>query len=400
MKNSGISKRASDIGPSPIRKLLPYAENAKEKGIKVYHINIGQPDIPTPDIILDAMRGFDNPVLPYGPSQGLLSLRVAVAQYFKRFGVSLKEDEVFVTSGGSEAIYFSFMVLLNPGDEVLIPEPYYTNYNGFANMAGVEIVPIPTKAEQGFHLPDKDIIEGLVTPKTKAILICSPNNPTGVIYDENEINAVLKLSEEHNLYILSDEVYREFIFNDQKPFTALSLDTDRVIVLDSISKRFSACGARIGFIITKNKAVLENTLKYGQARLCPPTIEQYGAKAGFEHIDEFLSQMIEEYKKRRNAVFSVLNETKFAFAVKPNGAFYTVLKLPVKDADQFARWLLTSFNVRGETVMIAPAAAFYRTKGAGENEARIAYVLESEKMRQAMFVLNEGLQQYKREVEQ
>ncbi len=393
-----LSKRGMEVEASPIRKLVPFAEEAKKRGIKVYHINIGQPDIPTPPFILEAMRAFSNPVLPYGPSQGLLELRQAIAEYFKRYNVNIDPCEVFITSGGSEAIFFTFLATMDPGDEVLIPEPYYTNYNGFANMAGVRIVPIPTDVESGFHLPDAEDIEKLVTSRTRAILLCSPNNPTGAVYTEDEYKRIKKIAEKYNLYIISDEVYREFIFNNTKPFSVLKLDTEpeRLIVIDSISKRFSACGARIGFIATKNRKILANILKYGQARLCPPTIEQYGAIEGYKRLDEFLPDMIEEYKRRRDAAFEVIDNTPDIFALKPDGAFYAVLKLPVKDADHFAKWLLSDFNYDGKTVMVAPAKPFYRSENKGMSEVRIAYVLESRLMREALEILVMGLKEYKK----
>ncbi len=398
MQNLHISKRGMKVEASPIRKLVPYADEAKKRGIKVYHINIGQPDIPTPPFILKAMRDFSNPVLPYGPSQGLLKLREEISKYFKRYGVDIDPCEIFITSGGSEAIFFVFLTTMDEGDEVLIPEPYYTNYNGFANMAGVDIVPIPTDVKEGFHLPEKGVIERLITKKTRAILLCSPNNPTGAVYTKEEYEMIKDLAEKYNLYIISDEVYREFIFNGTEPYSVLKLDTnpERLIVIDSISKRFSACGARIGFIATKNKKILTNVLKYGQARLCPPTIEQYGAIEGYRRIDEFLPRMIEEYRKRRDAAFSVIEEHADIFALKPDGAFYAVLKLPVKDADHFAKWLLSDFNLDGKTVMVAPAKPFYRSPDKGHDEVRIAYVLESDLMREALHILVEGLKEYKR----
>lgn len=398
MKSLYVSKRGRRIEASPIRKLVPFANEAKEKGIKVYHINIGQPDIPTPSFILEAMREFSNPVLPYGPSQGLLELRAEISKYFKKFKVELDPSEIFITSGGSEAIYFVFLTTMDEGDEVLIPEPYYTNYNGFANMAGVNIVPIPTDVKSGFHLPDRGVIEKLITKRTRAILLCSPNNPTGAVYTKEEYEMIKDVVEKYNLYLVSDEVYREFIFNGTEPYSIFMLDTDpdRLIVIDSISKRFSACGARIGFIATKNREILANILKYGQARLCPPTIEQYGAIEGYRKIDKFLPFMIEEYKKRRDAAFSVINKEEEIFALKPDGAFYSILKLPVKDADHFAKWLLSEFNLDGKTVMVAPASPFYRTPEKGVDEVRIAYVLDSELMKEAIHILIQGLREYKK----
>ena len=397
MQNLYVSNRGKEVEPSPIRKLVPFADEAKRKGIKVYHINIGQPDIPTPPFILDAMRNFSNPVLPYGPSQGILELREAIANYFRRYEIDIHPDEIFITQGGSEAIFFTFLTIMDEGDEVLIPEPYYTNYNGFANMAGVNISAIPTSAEDGFHLPEKEVIEKLITKRTKAILICSPNNPTGVIYTKEEYEMVKEIAEKYNLYIVSDEVYREFIFNEERPYSVLKLDTnpERLIVIDSISKRFSACGARIGFIATKNKNILQNVLKYGQARLCPPTVEQFGAIEGYRRLDEFLPSMIKEYKNRRDAAFSVIEKHEDIFALKPQGAFYAVLKLPLKDADHFAKWMLSDFSLDGKTVMVAPAKPFYKSPHKGKDEVRIAYVLESHLMKEAIEILIEGIKEYK-----
>ncbi len=398
MERLYLSKRGMEVEASPIRKLVPFADEAKKRGIKVYHINIGQPDIPTPPFILDSMRAFSNPVLPYGPSQGILELREAISNYFKQYGVEIDPCEIFVTSGGSEAIFFAFLATMDEGDEVLIPEPYYTNYNGFANMAGVNIVPIPTDVRNGFHLPEKDVIEKLISNRTRAIMLCSPNNPTGAVYTKDEYERIKQVAEKYNLYIISDEVYREFIFNGTEPFSVLKLDTEpeRLIVIDSISKRFSACGARIGFIATKNKKVLANVLKYGQARLCPPTIEQYGAVEGYKRLNEFLPEMIKEYKERRDAAFEVIESNPDIFALRPDGAFYAVLKLPVKDADHFAKWLLSDFNYDGKTVMVAPAKPFYRSENKGVDEVRIAYVLEKDLMKEALSILVEGLKEYKK----
>jgi aspartate aminotransferase len=391
-----ISNRAKEMQASPIRKLYPYAVEAKKKGITVYHLNIGQPDVPTPKQIFEGIRNFSDPVLPYGPSDGIPELREAIAHYFERFGVRVSPSEVFITTGGSEAILFAFLLVGDYGDEVLVPEPFYTNYQGFAQQVGIILRPIPTSVEDGFHLPSYEVIKKLVTDKTRAILLCSPNNPTGTIYEDEEFGNVIKVVKEFGLYLLVDEVYREFAFDGRKPTTTLKFEDvdDQLIVLDSISKRFSACGARVGFIVTKNKEFLEAFLKMGQARLCPPTIEQWGAVNGFRHIDEFIGPLIAEYEKRRNAVFDELAKIPGIEARKPEGAFYTVVKLPVENAEDFALWLLKDFNVDGKTLMVAPAESFYLTPGKGVDEVRIAYVLEEDKLRDAIRILGTALEVY------
>ncbi len=391
-----ISERAKEMQASPIRKLYPYAVEAKKRGITVYHLNIGQPDVPTPPQIFEGIRNFHDPVLPYGPSDGLPELREVVATYFKRFEVDVLPSEIFVTTGGSEAILFAFLLLGDYGDEVLVPEPFYTNYQGIAQQVGIILKPIPTSVHDGFHLPGYETIKKLVTPKTRALMFCSPNNPTGTIYDDVEWNDVIKVVKEHDLFLLVDEVYREFAFDGRKPTTVLKFEEihDRVIILDSISKRFSACGARIGFIVAKNKEFLSAFMKMGQARLCPPTIEQWGAINGFKHIDEFIGPMIKEYERRRDAVFEELAKIPNVESRKPEGAFYTVVKLPVDNAEDFSLWLLKDFNKDGKTVMVAPAESFYLTSGKGVDEVRIAYVLEEDKIRDAMRILGEALELY------
>lgn len=392
-----VSNRAVVMPESPIRKLAPYANAAKKSGIKIYHLNIGQPDIQTPKPILDAIKNFSSDVLPYGPSQGLLDLRVTIAEYFSRYNIDIKPDEVFITTGGSEAIIFSFIVTCDVGDEVLIPEPFYTNYNGFAEMAGVRIIPLSTTVLNGFRYPSREEIESKITPRTKAILVCSPNNPTGSVYTREELEMVAGIARKYNLFILSDEVYREFTFDHKTHTSVLHLMDveDRAVIMDSISKRFSACGARIGFIVSKNKNLIESVLKLGQARLCPPTIEQYGAIAGFKMIDSFITGMRDEYEKRRDIVFEELNKIEGVYVQKPEGAFYTVAKLPVNDAEDFTKWMLTDFSVDKKTTMVAPAGGFYATKGRGKDEVRIAFVLKSEDLRDAIKVLKLGIEEYR-----
>jgi len=363
-----VSNRAVIMPESPIRKLAPYADDAEKRGVKIYHLNIGQPDIQTPKVILDAIRNFSSDVLPYGPSQGLVALRKVIVEYFTRYEISIEPDDVFITTGGSEAIIFAYMVACDVGDEILVPEPFYTNYNGFAEMAGVSIVPISTTVLNGFRYPTRDEIESKITKRSKAIVVCSPNNPTGTVYSREEMEMVASIARQYNLFILSDEVYREFTFDGKSHISVLHIDgvQDRAVVMDSISKRFSACGARIGFLVSKNKNFIQNVLKLGQARLCPPTIEQYGAIAGFETINQFVKDMREEYQRRRDVVFEELNKIEGVYAKKPEGAFYTVAKLPVDNSEDFTRWMLTDFDVDKKTTMVAPANGFYATKGKGK----------------------------------
>jgi len=391
-----VSGRGLSMPASPIRRLIPYANKAKERGISVYHLNIGDPDVPTPKVILKAIKGFKQKVLSYGPSEGLKELRKAISDYFGDYGIDVEPDNVFITTGGSEAIFFVFSAICDPGDEVIIPEPFYTNYNGFANMAGVKIKPLTLSVENGFHLPPKDDIKHLITDKTRAILICSPNNPTGTVYSREEIQSIIDLALEYDLWVLSDEVYREFVFDGRKHTSVLEFReaAERTVVMDSISKRFSCCGARIGFIVTRNRELWSTLLKFGQARLCPPTIEQMGAIAGFKHWKEFMPGIIDEYRLRRDVVFEEIENIEGAFTLKPEGAFYTVVKLPVDDAEEFIKWMLTEFNINGKTTMLAPASGFYSTAGTGLDEARIAYVLNQDKLRDAMNILREGLKVY------
>ena len=391
-----VSGRGLSMPASPIRRLIPYANKAKERGISVYHLNIGDPDVPTPKVILKAIKGFKQKVLSYGPSEGLKELRKAISVYFDDYGIDVEPENVFITTGGSEAIFFVLSAICDPGDEVIIPEPFYTNYNGFANMAGVKIKPLTLSVENGFHLPPKDDIKHLITDKTRAILICSPNNPTGTVYSREEIQSIIDLALEYDLWVLSDEVYREFVFDGKKHTSVLEFKeaTERTVVMDSISKRFSCCGARIGFIVTRNRELWSTLLKFGQARLCPPTIEQMGAIAGFKHWKEFMPGIIDEYRLRRDVVFEEIENIDGAFTFKPEGAFYTVVKLPVDDAEEFIKWMLTEFNINGKTTMLAPASGFYATEGTGLDEARIAYVLNQDKLRDAMNILREGLKVY------
>ncbi len=396
-----LSHRGNTMPASPIRRLIPYANEAKRKGIEVYHLNIGQPDIPTPPEIFEAIRNFPDKVLPYGPSEGLPETREVIADYFRRYGIEVSPDEVFITTGGSEAIIFSLMAITDPGDEVLIPEPFYTNYGGFAHMSSVRLVPIPTSVEDGFRLPPDEVIEERITERTRGIIIITPNNPTGTVYTREEMERIGRIAKKHNLFVFSDEVYREFVFDGKRHTSILEIEgiEDRCAVLDSISKRFSACGARIGFVVSRNKKFLDALLRFGQARLCPPTIEQMGAIAGFKYMNNFMQDMVDEYRRRRDVVYEEIMKIEGAFTLKPEGAFYTVVRLPVKNAEDFIIWMLTSFSVDGKTTMVAPANGFYATPGKGEDEVRIAYVLEVEKLRHAMEILRLGIERYRNEVE-
>ncbi|MCD6382474.1 MAG: pyridoxal phosphate-dependent aminotransferase [Candidatus Hydrothermae bacterium] len=388
--------RATAMPASPIRRLQPFANEAKRRGIQVYHLNIGQPDIPTPESIFKAMHSYSEKVLAYGPSEGLKPLRETISRYFSRYGIEISAEEVFITTGGSEAILFVMMTIADPGDEIIVVEPFYTNYKGFAVMSGVRLVPVSTSVENGFHLPPPEEFEKKITGRTRAILIASPNNPTGTIYTEEEIRGLADICRRRGLFLIADEVYREFTFDGKKHFSVLEIEDfeEKAIVVDSISKRFSACGARIGFIATRNRELLKYVLKFGQARLCPPTMEQMGAIAGFENMDEFLNDTIREYEARRDVVFDEIKKIDGAFTLKPEGAFYTVVKLPVENAETFAEWMLRDFSLDGKTTMVAPAEDFYATPGKGKDEIRIAYVLEREKLRDAMRILREGLEAF------
>lgn len=392
-----ISERGKNIQASPIRRLVPLADSAKKRGIKVYHLNIGQPDIHTPEPVFEAIKNFNEKVLSYGPSQGLPELREEIAKYFGEHGIDLSMENVLITLGGSEAIHFAFSLIADSGDEIIIPEPYYTNYNGYASFAGIRIVPVTSKAEDGYRLPSVEEIESKVTPKTRGILICSPNNPTGTVYNDEELGRIVYLAKKHNLFIIGDEVYKEFIYDGLKHRSILELKgvEDRTIVVDSISKRFSSCGARIGAIITKNNEVMDSLIRFAQARLCPPTIEQVGAIAAYKMGMSYFKPVSEEYQKRRDAMFSVLEKMEGVTIKKPHGAFYIFAKLPVEDADEFAQWLLKDFSVDGETVMVAPGNGFYGTEGLGKNEVRLAYVLNVESINRAMAIFEKGLKEFR-----
>jgi aspartate aminotransferase len=392
-----ISNRGVQMPPSPIRKLTPFADAAKKKGTKVYHLNIGQPDIETPPSIIEAVHKADVKVLEYSPSQGFESYRKELAKYYSTRGISVTENEIIVTTGGSEAISFAMMACLNPGDEVIIPEPFYANYNGFAVSAAIKVVPINSSIEDNFALPPIEAFEKAVTPKTKAIMICNPNNPTGYLYSREELEVLRSICLKHNLFLFSDEAYREFCYDGQTHLSALQLDglEEHAVLLDTISKRYSACGARIGALVTKNKEVLNAVLKFAQARLSPPTFEQILGEAACGLPNDYFDEVLQEYASRRDLLVSRLQAIPGVTCPNPGGAFYAMAKLPVADSEQFCQWLLEEFTHEGATVMMAPASGFYATPGLGKNEVRLAYVLSKESIAKAMDCLEAALKVYK-----
>jgi len=391
-----ISKRGRDIQPSPIRKLKPYADEAQERGIHVYFINIGQPDIPTPQPILEAFHSYDEKVLSYGPAQGFLELRQAIADYFNSYNIQLDSENVIITIGGSEAIYFSFSAVADPGDEIIIPEPFYTNYNGYAAFADVKIVPLTLRVEDGFRLPPTEEIEAQITPKTRAILLCSPNNPTGTVYTPEELESVISIVKKHDLFLIGDEVYKEFVYDGGTHKSVLEYEEvkERVVVVDSISKRFSSCGARVGAVVTRNQDLYQAFLKFAQARLCPPSVEQRAALAAYRMGLDYFKPVKQEYERRRDVLFDGLKDIPGIVINKPQGAFYIIVRLPIKDCEHFVQWMLTDFHHDKETVMVAPAQGFYCTPGKGKDEVRIAYVLKEEDLKRAIVVFKEGLKTY------
>lgn len=391
-----ISQRGLEMPSSPIRKLAPLANEAKERGIKVYHLNIGQPDLPTPQKALDALHDVGREVLEYSPSQGFLSLREKLVNYYERYQIKLTPDEIIITSGGSEAVLFAFLSCLNPGDEIIVPEPAYANYMSFAISAGAVIKTVTTTIDEGFCLPKVEKFEELITERTKAILICNPNNPTGYLYTQKEMNRIRDLVKKYNLYLFSDEVYREFIYTGSPYISAMHLKDieQNVVLIDSVSKRYSECGIRIGALITKNKDVLKTVMKFCQARLSPPLIGQIVAEASIEGTEQYSRDVYEEYVERRKCLVDGLNKIHGVYSPIPMGAFYTVARLPVEDAEDFCAWCLTDFSYEGETVMMAPASGFYSTPGLGRNEVRIAYVLKKEDLRRALLILEKALEAY------
>ncbi len=391
-----ISIKAEAMPASPIRKLVPYAEAAKKRGTTVYHLNIGQPDIETPEVALTAIKQMDRKVIEYSHSAGFESYRQKLSSSYINQGLPVNTEDILVTTGGSEALIFGFMTTCNPGDEVIIPEPFYANYNGFAVTAGLTVVPVTATIENGFALPPVEEIEKKITEKTKAIVICNPGNPTGYLYSKHELEQLRTIIKKYDLFLFADEVYREFCYDGNHPFSVMNLEgiENNVIMIDSVSKRYSMCGARIGALITKNKEVMAAALKFGQARLSPPTVDQIAAEAALETPQSYFDDVVSEYVERRNIMVDGLNSIPGVFCPKPSGAFYCVAQFPVDDAEKFCQWLLEEFNYKGQTVMMAPANGFYSTPGAGKNEARIAYVLNKESLKNAVECLKEALQVY------
>jgi aspartate aminotransferase len=391
-----ISEKGKAMPASPIRKLVPYAEEAKKKGRTIYHLNIGQPDIPTPDVALKAIKENPLKVVEYSHSAGNESYRKGLAKYYQSVDIDIDHTNIIITTGGSEAITIGFMSCLNPGDEVIIPEPFYANYNGFATSAGVKVVPVTSSIESNFALPPIAEFEKLITPKTKGIVICNPNNPTGYLYSKDELEQLAQLIKKHDLYLFSDEVYREFCYDGHSHFSTMNLKglENNVILMDSVSKRYSMCGVRVGALISRNKEVMAAALKFAQARLCPPSYGQIAAEAALSTPKEYFTEVYDEYIQRRNFMVEALNKMEGVVCPMPKGAFYTVVKLPVDDADKFSQWLLEDFEYKNQTVMLAPASGFYATPGLGKDEVRIAYVLKIDDLRNAMETLEAALKAY------
>jgi aspartate aminotransferase len=391
-----LSLKAIEMPASPIRKLVPYSEKAKQEGKIVYHLNIGQPDIATPETALNAIHNFDQQVIEYSHSAGFESYRTKLAAYYQKSGINVNKEDILITTGGSEALIFGLMATCDPGDEVIIPEPFYANYNGFAVMAGVNVVPVTANIENGFALPPVHEIEQKITSKTRGIVICNPGNPTGYLYSKSELEQLAEIVKKHNLFLFADEVYREFCYDGAIPFSVMNLDSiaQNVIMIDSVSKRYSMCGARIGALITKNTEVMAAVLKFGQARLSPPTIDQIAAEAALETPESYFTDVVSEYVARRNIMVEGLNSIPGVYCPNPSGAFYCVAKFPVDNAEKFCQWLLESFEYKNQTVMMAPANGFYATPGAGKQEARIAYVLNQDSLRNAVECLREALKVY------
>lgn len=391
-----VSSKGNSMPSSPIRKLVPFAEAAKKRGTKIYHLNIGQPDIETPEVMLNAIKNADIKVLEYSHSAGIESYRKKLAGYYGTFNIHIDENDIIITTGGSEAISIAMMACFNDGDEIIIPEPFYANYNGFSCAADVKVVPVKSFIETGFALPPIAEFEKLITPKTKGIMICNPGNPTGYLYSREELESLKQLVLKYDLFLLSDEVYREFCYDGKEYVSVMHLTgiDNNVILLDSISKRYSACGARIGALISKNKEVMSTAMKFAQARLSPPTFGQIGAEAALNTPKEYFDKVQKEYVSRRDFVIEALNKMEGVFCPKPSGAFYCIARLPIDNSDKFCQWLLESFEHEGQTVMLAPATGFYSTPGAGINEVRLAYVLNKEDLKNAMICLENALKVY------
>ena len=391
-----ISNKGKLMPESPIRKLVPYAERAKKKGVRVFHLNIGQPDIETPPSAMDAVRNSDIKVLAYSKSEGDFELRNKISDYYSKINIDIDESQVIVTSGASEALLFTIGSIMDPDDEVIIPEPFYANYNGFSAANGVNIVPIFSSIENNFELPKIQEFERLITPKTKAILICNPNNPTGYVYSHNEIKTLVDIVKKHNLYLIADEVYREFTYDNTSHTSILKFNeiNENAIIIDSVSKRYSMCGARIGCIISKNKEFISTAMKFAQARLSPPTLAQIASVAAMDTGNDYFDSVIEEYNNRRKTLIEGLSEIPGVIVSEPKGAFYCVVQLPVNNSEDFAKWLLEDYSLNNETIMVAPASGFYSTAGKGDNQVRIAYVLNQNDLKSCINILKNGLTEY------
>lgn len=391
-----ISKKGMKMPASPIRKLVPYAEAAKKRGVKVYHLNIGQPDIKTPEVALQAIKNYSEPLVAYSHSAGTTAYREKLAEYYKKFNIHITPDEIIVGAGASEALLFTMQSIMDPEDEIIIPEPFYANYNGFAVNSGINVVPINSTIETGFALPPISEFEKSITPRTEVILVCNPNNPTGCFYSEEELKVLKEFALKYDLFLIADEVYREFCYDGQKHFSVMHLDglDQHVVLIDSVSKRYSMCGVRVGVMISKNKELMKAAMKFAQARLSPPSFGQVAAEAAINTPEEYFVEVLDEYHKRRNAVYEAINKIPGAFCPKPKGAFYVVAKLPIDDSDRFCQWLLEDFEFNKETVMMAPATGFYSTPGRGKDEVRISYVLNVNDLNRSMQVLEEALKVY------
>lgn len=392
-----ISSKGIKMPESPIRKLVPFAEAAEKSGKTVHYLNIGQPDIKTPQIALDAVKNIDLDIIAYSRSEGSESYRKKIANYYKKNGISVTHEDIIVTTGGSEALLFAFGSIMDKDDEIIIPEPFYANYNGFSTSSGVKVVPVISKIENNFALPQIEEFEKLISPKTRAILICNPGNPTGYLYSKEEIQKLASIVKKHDLFLIADEVYREFAYDGTSHYSILQEDSliDNAIVIDSVSKRYSMCGARVGYLVSKNKDFIKTALKFAQARLSPPTLAQIATEAALDTPQSYFDDVIDEYVNRRNTLITELQKIPGVKVAKPNGAFYCIVELPIKNSDDFARWLLESFDYNNNTVMVAPAAGFYSTPGVGKNQIRIAYVLNEESLKTAVNVLAEALKVYK-----
>jgi len=391
-----LSEKGRMMPASPIRKLVPFAEEAKKRGVHVYHLNIGQPDIKTPEVALEAVKNYDKILVAYSHSAGNASYREKLADYYKRYNISVEPDEIIVGAGASEALLFTMQSIMDPGDEIIIPEPFYANYNGFATNAGIKVVPINSTIESGFALPPIAEFEKAITPRTKAVLVCNPNNPTGYLYNIEELKVLKDLALKHDLFLIADEVYREFCYDGHKHESVMNLKglEQHTVLIDSVSKRYSMCGVRIGVMISKNKELMAAAMKFAQARLSPPSFGQVAAEAAIQTPDAYFVEVLEEYHKRRNTVVEAINNIKGAFCPNPSGAFYVVAKLPIDNSDIFCQWLLEDFSFENQTVMMAPATGFYSTPGRGMDEVRISYVLKVEDLKNSIKVLDEALKVY------